>query len=230
MSTRKKSGRTVEEQKQVLSEYIPEPAVDAVFAWITEHKVHFTITRNRISKLGDYRHPHRGKGHRITVNHNLNKFAFLITVLHEIAHLLTFELHKNKVSPHGKEWKNQFKQVLRPFLLNHVFPEDVLDALNRYIINPEASHCSDVNLLRTLRKYDQKATDVNGLARIHVEDLPIDTIFVLENGMTLRKGELLRKRFKCIDIKTQKTYLVNPLPEVSIAQKSPDKKGQFQMF
>ena len=40
--------------------------------------------------------------HRISVNGNLNKYSFLITLIHELAHLLTFTQYKNRVDPHGR--------------------------------------------------------------------------------------------------------------------------------
>ena len=39
------------------------------------------------------------------MNNNLNKYSFLITITHEIAHMMIWEKHQNKVDPHGEEWK-----------------------------------------------------------------------------------------------------------------------------
>ena len=50
---------------------------------------------------------------------------FLITLLHELAHLLTFEKWANKVSAHGKEWKAVFGQLLAQFIEHDIFPDDI---------------------------------------------------------------------------------------------------------
>jgi SprT protein len=212
--------------QETLSKYIPVEAVDVACHWMKTYNIELKITRSRNSKLGDYRHPYGVKGHRITVNHDLNKYAFLVTFVHEVAHLTTWEKHRNKVQPHGAQWKNSFQELLIPILNQQVFPEDITRALERYINNPGASSCSDSHLLRTLRLYDEK-TPTN--LEVHVEDLPIDTIFQLKNGMIFKKGEQLRKRFKCTELRSKRTYLVNPLAE-AIVVLHPKAKGQFGLF
>ena len=97
-----------EHPMQTLAAYLPEGSFEPVVAYIHHYKVHLTVTKKRKSVLGDYRHSGMGSNHRITVNGNLNKYEFLITLLHELAHLLTFELYKNRVEPHGKEWKSSY--------------------------------------------------------------------------------------------------------------------------
>ena len=84
-----------------LAAYLPDGTFEQVMAYIVEYKVHLTLTRERQSILGDYRHPDRKGGHRISVNGSLNKYAFLITLLHEIAHLVTFIHFGNRVASHG---------------------------------------------------------------------------------------------------------------------------------
>src|SRR5206468_9194087 len=103
------------------------------------YKVHLTVARERKSILGDYRHRTHGSNHRISVNGNLNKFSFLITLLHELAHLLTFEKYSNKVASHGKEWKHIFGQLLATFIEHNVFPDDIKQALKKSIQDPAAS-------------------------------------------------------------------------------------------
>ena len=99
-----------EHPMQALSGYLPEGSFEKVVQYLHHYKVHLTITRQRKSVLGDYRHAGGwGRNHQISINGNLNKFEFLITLLHELAHLLTFELHKNKV-------ENKFEYELNRFL------------------------------------------------------------------------------------------------------------------
>src|SRR5689334_16864616 len=109
---------------QALADYLPPHTFEAVALYLKPYKVHLTISRERTSILGDYRHAHHERTHRISVNGNLNAYSFLITLLHELAHLLTFDKFGNRVLSHGKEWKTMFSGLLAQFLKNKVFPAD----------------------------------------------------------------------------------------------------------
>ena len=139
-----------------LKTYLPEGSFEDVAYYLQHYKVHLTITRERKSVLGDYRNSFADKNHRISVNGNLNKYSFLITLLHELAHLFTYERFGHRVQAHGAEWKNEFSKVLAQFLLKKIFPPDIDKALLRTLQNPAASSCADVSLLRVLHKYDEK--------------------------------------------------------------------------
>src|SRR5512133_2768700 len=104
-----------------LQDFLPPNTYDAVLAYLQFYHVHLTVARDRKSILGDYRHRTHASNHRISVNGNLNKYAFLITLLHELAHLLTFEKYGNKVASHGREWKAIFGQLLARFIEHKVF-------------------------------------------------------------------------------------------------------------
>src|SRR5689334_7203122 len=104
-----------------LQDYLPAGTYEAVHTYLRQFKVHLTIARERRSILGDYRHRTPFDNHRISVNGNLNRYAFLITMLHELAHLLTFERHGNRVLSHGKEWKHIYGGLLAQFLELKIF-------------------------------------------------------------------------------------------------------------
>jgi hypothetical protein len=112
-----------------LKAYLPEGCFDEVTYYLLHYKVHLTITRERKTVLGDYRNSFADKNHRISVNGNLNKYAFLITLLHELAHLFTYERHGHRVQAHGQEWKNEYSKILAEFLLKKIFPPDIYKAL-----------------------------------------------------------------------------------------------------
>jgi len=194
-----------------LQDFLPPNTFDAVFNYLQLYHVHLTVARERKSILGDYRHRTTAKNHRISVNGNLNAFSFLITLLHELAHLLTFERFGNKVASHGKEWKYTFGQLLDKFIMQDIFPVDIKHALLRSLNNPSASSCADDVLLRVLKKYDAKQSSLK-----MVEELPLHSIFKTHEGKLFKKGELVRKRFKCIEVKTGKLYLFSPVYEVEI--------------
>src|SRR6202007_2054142 len=122
-----------ERNSAVLQKYIPEPAVPIIARWIIEYDFKLKIKRERNTKLGDYRSPSAGQNHTITINYNLNKYAFLITLVHEVAHLVTFTRHKDDVNPHGEEWKQNYKLLMRHFLNADYFPTDVLFALQKHL-------------------------------------------------------------------------------------------------
>lgn len=203
-----------EKLTSVFQKYIPASAVEICVGWIIQKNIHLKITRGRASKFGDYRPLGAGKGHSISVNHDLNQYAFLITFIHEVAHLHAYVKIKRYHEPHGKEWKNEFRELLEDFIVRGIFPDDIKDALTEYIRNPAASSCTDHHLFRTLKKYDLRSENVK-----HLEELPADCTFRLHQSrsqLVFRKGPLLRRRFHCMEITTNRIYFVSPLAEVVV--------------
>lgn len=196
---------------QRLEDFLPPGTYESVADYLNRYCVQLTVTRSRQSILGDYRHAWKEKGHRISVNGNLNKFSFLITLLHELAHLLTFDQHANRVSPHGSEWKSNFSALLADFLQQGVFPKDIAETLKRSLKSPAASTCGDPDLLRVLRLYDKKKADV-----YTVETLEKGTVFHIKGGRTFILEEKIRTRYKCRELETGKYFLFNGLYEVKL--------------
>jgi SprT protein len=194
-----------------LQDYLPEGSFEGVLYYLQHYKVHLTITRQRASVLGDYRHSHLDKNHRISVNGNLNKYAFLITLLHELAHLFTYERYGHRVQAHGAEWKNEFSKILAQFILKKVFPSDIEKTLLLTVQSPAASSCADEKLLRVLYRYDEKKA-----GSLLVEQLADGDLFSIKGGRIFRRGEKIRKRYKCTEIKTGKQYLFSPVYEVAV--------------
>ncbi|HYK75476.1 MAG TPA: SprT-like domain-containing protein [Daejeonella sp.] len=197
---------------KLLERYLPAAAAPIIARWIDYFQCQFKISKGRNSKYGDYRPPFQGQGHRISVNNNLNSYAFLITTVHEFAHLHTWNEHKNKVKPHGTEWKKNFKRMMRPFFEAGIFPADVHQAIVNYLENPAASSCSDLNLFRVLKRYDVKPA--GNPTTMSVEKLPLRSLFAMENGRVFRKENIIRKRYRCVEVKTGAVYLFSPLAEV----------------
>lgn len=201
--------------KEVLAKYIPENSIDLVMDWIVNNNVHLKISKRRNTKLGDYRPPNSKKPiHRISINHNLNQYAFLITFIHELAHLNVWEKHKNKVAPHGIEWKMEYQTLMEPVLMENIFPDELTLVLNRSIVNSKASSSSDLELSRILKKYDPQTEGCN------LEELPINSIFQTEKGISFIKGEKRRTRYLCVKVQDNKKYLFHPLtPVMDISKK-----------
>ncbi|HVS97822.1 MAG TPA: SprT-like domain-containing protein [Puia sp.] len=195
-----------------LRRWIPERAAQLILDYLNQYHVHLTITRERKSVLGDYRHATRNSNHRISVNGNLNHYSFLITLIHELAHLVTFVECGNRVASHGKEWKAIYRRLLEQFIRLPVFPADILAALKKSLHNLPASSCADEDLMRILKAYDE---NTSGL--LLVEQLPEGACFLLEDQRVFRKGKRLRKRFQCVEVATGKLYLFSPIYEVKPA-------------
>ena len=193
-----------------LRRFIPAPAVPKVLEYLQQYRVHLTITRERKSVLGDYRHATNNETHRISVNGGLNPYAFLITLIHELAHLVTFMKYGSRVQSHGREWKDTYAILLADFLKQHIFPADIEQTIRQSLHDLPASSCADEGLMRVLKKYDKD----NGL--VMVEQLPEGQLFDIGEGRIFKKGKKLRKRYQCLEVKTGKMYLFSPIYEVKV--------------
>lgn len=194
-----------------LIKFIPEDAADIVAGLIREHGVLLTVARKRNSILGNYRWPQKGKGHRISVNGDLNKYAFFITLIHEMAHMTVWIKYRHTVSAHGREWKIEFNALMDAFKGRKIFPSDVTLAFRRHMDSPAFTHCHDEHLMRALKKYD-------AVCPLHVEDLHENELFVYGNGRIFKRGSRLRKRIKCLEVATNKIYLFSAIAEVKRIQ------------
>jgi hypothetical protein len=202
---------TGEQLRSALAKYVPADAVDTCFDWIRQYRIRVRIKKTRQSKYGDYRPPFDGSSHTITINHDLNPYAFLITFTHEVAHLTCFNKFRNRVAPHGEEWKSEFRHHLSGFIHRHIFPDDIKYALINYIKDPAASSCGDVALMKALKRYDKD----NG-NWTHLEEVPYNAQFKIRNGQQFIKGKQLRKNFECYEIETRHKYFIHPLMEVEL--------------
>lgn len=195
----------------LLQDYLPPGTYEPVVEYLRQYKVHLTVAKERKSILGDYRHRTHHTNHRISVNGNLNRYAFLVTLLHELAHLLTFEQFGNEVLAHGREWKMIYARLLDVFLKQHLFPPDIERELLLSLQNPAASSCAEDGLLRMLRKYDA------GDSKLQlVEEVTPQGIFRTDDGRVFQKGKKLRKRFQCKEVSTGRIYLFSPVYQVEV--------------
>jgi SprT protein len=198
-----------------LNNFLPESSFEDVVYYLVEYKVHLTITRERLTKLGDYRNKHLDKNHRISVNGNLNKFSFLITLLHELGHLVAYEKYGNRIQAHGAQWKNEYGNILARFISKKIFPGDIEKELLRTLSNPAASSCAEAPLLRVLKRYDPHKPGV-----FLLEELPHESLFRFKNGNIYKKGERQRTRFLCQDISNKRLFLFSPVTEVELVEKN----------
>jgi len=194
-------------KEEILQKYLPEEAIKKVIDLTNRYPCHLKIVNKRSSKHGDFKRFNDGKV-QITINNDLNPYRFLLTLVHEYAHLVTFQEFK-KVRPHGVEWKNNFKLLMLPFLSPEIFPDDILKLIANYLINPRASSDGDIKLSLAFRNYD-RSTD-----KSLIFEIPENSRFQYRNK-TFIKGNKRRTRFECIEVFTHRKYIFHPHAEVEL--------------
>jgi hypothetical protein len=198
-----------EKFKAVISKYVPSSSIQYCVDIWAAHRFSFKVTRERRSKLGDYRFHKQQKNHTITVNGNLNPYGFLITFLHEAAHMIHYELKGNNRPPHGVIWKKIFSELMSPLLNPEVFPQELLIPLKKHMKNPRASTYSDPNLAKLIKKYDP----VQLQSESFLEELDAGDIFRF-NGSMYEKEKKRRTRSLCRDLQSGKRYLISEMAKV----------------
>lgn len=194
----------------ILAKYLPSHAVKPCFELIKTHTIHLKIVRERATRHGDYRKDKNGI-HKITVNANLNKYRFLLTLLHEIAHLVAFEKFGRNIKPHGIEWKHTFRILMLPFIRPEIFPNKILPIVANHFKNPTASSDTDAILAIALKQFDIEKSNKN-----YIFEIPNGTKFRTKKGRIFIKGNKKIKRYECKEINTGNIYLFQPHAEVEL--------------
>jgi SprT protein len=192
------------EKFTALEKFMPEHCFDDIFAYIQQYKIQLVITPQRKSIHGNYKHNFITRENKITVNGTLNKYAFIITLIHEIAHCICINQYGRKPLPHGTEWQGIYSKLLLQFTAKNIFPEDVLLQLQRTIMSPKASSCGDPALEKILATYNTNAEE-NII--MYVEDLAIGDLFKTPEGKMFLILEKKRTRYLCQEVITGKNYL-----------------------
>lgn len=192
-----------------LQHYLPQEALPQVLKLLSHDHLTVKVKNERKTRHGDYRKLPNGK-HQITINANLNRYRFLITLIHEIAHFETYQRYGRYIKPHGVEWKRTFQHLMLPFLNPKVFPDHILPLLAKHFKNPKASSDTDATLALALKQFDEP----NG--KTFVFEVPLGQSFKLYNGKVFKKGEKRVKRYECVEVASGKLYLFNPNAEVEL--------------
>jgi len=187
--------------------FVPPTSVTLLSKYLRQWEVNLVITRKRVTKHGDFRALHEG-GHQITVNEMPNPYRFLITTLHEIAHLVAYKNFGRTIKPHGKEWKTTYKKIMLPFLTPNIFPEALLEILQSHFRNPKASSDADFKLVMALNKFDP----VN--EKNYIFELERGEVFEIHNGRRFIRGKKRVKRYECREVDTGRMYLFSPHAQV----------------
>ena len=195
--------------QKTLQQYIPKQSLKQVLQLLNHDHLVVKIKNERKTRHGDYKRLPNNR-HEITVNSNLNKYRFLVTLIHEIAHFETYMKYGRTIKPHGVEWKRTFQHLMLPFLNPDVFPESLLPLLANHFKNPRASSDTDQQLSLALKQFDE----TNGLS--YIFEIPLGQSFKLYNGKVFKMGNRRVKRYECVEVKTGRTYLFNPNAEVEL--------------
>lgn len=195
--------------KGQIKNYVPKGAWQEVEELLAHDNLVVKVTEKRKTKHGDYRPLPDGQ-HQITINHNLNPYRFLITLIHEVAHFEAFKEYGRHIMPHGKEWKKTFKRLMLPLLNPKVFPSHLLPHLARHFKNPRASSNTDHKLYFALTEYDPPSDT------FLVFQLEENTKFKAQNGKIYIKGKKRVKRFECIEISTGRLWIFDPNAAVTV--------------
>ena len=179
-----------------LHAHVPDVALRYCFQLWQETPFQLKITRTRQTKVGDFTTRRNAAHARITLNHELNPYLFLITYVHEVAHLRVHLRFGNRVDPHGDEWKTFFQRLMDPVMHPEIFPTDIYSQLQRHMVNPKASSFADTELTKVLRKYDKDAAQYATLS-----DIPEGSVFRFQ-GRFFKKGKIRRTRVLCHEVKT----------------------------
>ncbi|MCU0339663.1 MAG: sprT domain-containing protein [Spirosomaceae bacterium] len=193
--------------QHILQRHVPVAAFGYCQSLWDKYQFDFVVTRPRRSKFGDFRAqpPLREK---ITVNGNLNPYNFLITYLHEIAHLEVYRGYKRKQPAHGAAWKKHFQQLLVPVMNESTFPATVLQPLLNYARDPKYSTAADAALMTALRAFDPAFVSNNPQSDlVEVSALAEGDVFKLNQKVFVR-GTLRRTRVVCTEKRTQRLYTV----------------------
>ncbi|MCI5056030.1 MAG: SprT-like domain-containing protein [Flavobacteriales bacterium] len=197
----------------VLQKHLSQQAYDFILPYLKEYNVGIRVCKPRKTKLADYRPKFQDLGHRVSINNDLNPYYFAITMIHEVAHLLTWEKHQNRVLPHGNEWKQEYKKLMNAFLQVIDWPENLLKTLENHLKRVNASTCVDPQLFKTLNDLGNSKTNLK-----YLDSLPFQAIFDF-NGRVFEKGKKLRTRYKCRELRSNKNYLISGIAQVDIVDK-----------
>ena len=194
---------------EILAKYLPASSHEYIQQLLTGENLLIRITRQRKTRFGSFTARRNSNYKAINISGQQNQWAFLITFIHEFAHLRVWKTYGHKVKGHGREWKDTYYQLATPLLLSNTFPEDINEALKKYFTGKKISDSTETNLMRILKKYDSAGQEV-----IYIENIPVGHYFTYGNHQ-FQKIEKLRTRYKCKDVKTGRMFVFTALVEVN---------------
>lgn len=189
---------------QSLEKYLPQNTLSHLKKWFSDYYIHIKVTKNRNSKLGDYRKL-RDNSHEITINSTLAPQLFFFVLTHELAHLIAFEKYGRRISPHGNEWKLTFREMLLESL--DVYEEDLKPIITKFSHSPKANFMASPDLVKYfhIENHDDEFQ--------YIEELTKGEQFLYRNEKYILEG-LIKKNYLCMNLATGRKYSFKPLARV----------------
>lgn len=188
-----------------LSSLIPFDLAFFISERIVDHNIHFIVSKNRKSKLGDYRFDPKTNKHIISVNSGLGKEEFFVTTLHEFAHYFAFKNFGRKIKPHGDEWKSEYRVLIQEALQKEFQVVGLDKILYNEIQKPSVTHKKPL-VNRCLAQ-----------GEAYLKDIDHDEVFSLQ-GREFKKLELRRTRYFCQCITSKKLYTIHKEAVVKVSK------------
>lgn len=185
-----------------LLKFLPEHTSAFLKKWFGEYGIHIKVTRDRKSKLGDYRKLPNG-GHQITLNGTMPPDLFFFVLTHEMAHLLAFEKYGRKIAPHGAEWKATFREMILESLA--IYPEALQKILLSFSKSPKANFMASPDLVRYFHIENEE--------EILLEKLKEGHLFIYR-GKRYQIQKTEKKKYICIHLASKRVYFFKPLAKV----------------
>jgi hypothetical protein len=196
-------------ETKIPESFLPPGSFPLVSSLLAPYDLDIKIVKSRSTKFADFNPPFKNrKIPFITINNNLNQYSFLITLLHELAHYLVWRDGKVYARPHGRSWKNHFRQLMQKAIDCNIFPQTILTQLEKHLLNPRATSCSDSRLYRVLSVYDAEKTGY------FIDDIPDGQLFQIAGGQIFKKEKKVRKRIMCENVQNRRKYLFSPIYKV----------------
>ena len=190
-------------------DYIPPAAKPYCSALGQKYDFTFVLKKKRATKLGDFRHDRLHDRFIISVNSNLNPYQFLLTFIHELAHLQVALVHPRSAKAHGREWKTAFTALMQPLLHEEVFPAGLLPVVRQHMQNPKAAAGSDPRLWNALQAHNPHP---NGRQLATLAD---GDRFIFRHKQFTRLHKK-RTRYLCKEVKGNRLYLIPGIAEVEL--------------
>jgi SprT protein len=217
----------IEQEKAMLAEHLPNRSVDYIHSLFKKYPCNFKIVPPRKGKLGDCRYPMYNQEAQITVNGNLSKLQFLITTIHEFAHLKTFLDKGKRVTPHGAEWKANYVLLFQPVINSELIEQSEIEVIKKHLSSPSATSCND----EYLSEYFHAEKHENDESTL-LKNIPSGAHFEF-NGRLFIKGNLVQKKFIIYDADNHRDYRLSGLANVSLlksATENQPKNNQLSLF
>lgn len=190
----------------VFDQYLPATAAIYGRQLWQQHHFQFRVSKPRRTRLGDFKALPGGSLH-VSVNADLNPYSFLLTYIHEVAHVVVHRQtqaakRRTKPKPHGPHWRLVFQQLMQPVLTEAVYPLAILEPLRDYMSQPAATSFANPTLISALRQADPKP-----VGQVLLQDVPEGQAFRFAKK-TFVRGTFRRTRIVCKEVVSGKSYTI----------------------